>query len=184
MNPVIQWLSLRITQVKAERDDIEAKFIAISEKKAEVNEKLRALEIGLEDARRTSGVLTPLIADSGQSQDEQVESDPRTFTFVLHKSMYNRGYINIPRASDHLVVQENNSTIRLLLPSGDYLKARLNRELNRNGTARIVGNAPLRDWFKESFVVSDGVVVHIIDPHQIQLNATRRESETTHSTLL
>jgi hypothetical protein len=32
--------------------------------------------------------------------------------------------------------------------------------------------------------VSDGVVGHIIDPHQIQLNATRRESETTHSTLL
>ena len=175
MNPVIEWLNLRITQLKTEREEIESRFVSISEKKAEVEAKLRALEIGLEDARRTSGVLTPLITDSNYTQDEEQENDPRTFAIVLHKSMYNRGYFNVPRASDHLVAEDEICTVRLLLPSGDVLNARLNRKLNRNGTARIIGNAPLRDWFREMFYEKDKVYVHLVDQYQFQLTATKGE---------
>ena len=175
MNAVIEWHNLRITQLKAERQEIESRFVSISKKKAEVEAKLQALEIGLEDARRTSGVLTPLIADSSYAQDGERENDPRIFTIVLHKSMYSRGYFNVPRVSDHLVAEDDVCAVRLSLPSGNILNARLNRKLNRNGTARIIGNAPLRDWFREMFDVKDKVYVHVVDQYQFRLTATRGE---------
>ena len=176
MNPVTDWFEWRISQLKAERDRLDERLTSITEKKTEVEAKLNALEIASEEAQRTSGILPSVISEASSLSNEPDEGNSRTFKVVLHKSMYNFGFFNVPRAFDHLVAQTDERPVILHLHSGERLEARADRNQNTNSTARIIGRAALRNWFKRMYSMGDSILVHIVGPYKFQLIENKEES--------
>lgn len=57
-------------------------------------------------------------------------------------------------------VRTNDGPVHLRIePSGDEFQGKINRHINQNGTARILGGAKLRDWFQKNFEPMD--IVHV-----------------------
>ncbi len=108
------------------------------------------------------------------TQEELPSTDNMLFTEggtkrVLHlklwKSYYNQGFFNIPREFDHLV----EGSIVTLVFGQNSIQATVNRIANRNGTARIMGGAPLRDWFQSNYSEEDAVPVSFEAPTRLNL---------------
>jgi hypothetical protein len=54
--------------------------------------------------------------------------------------------------------------------SGEEIDAKINRAVNRNGTARVLGGAALREWFQENFKEMDEVSVDLTSTELIALD--------------
>ena len=80
------------------------------------------------------------------------------FPLVLQRTYYAQGFFNVKRDYDRYVGAEGDVEL-LLHPPGQVVVARINRSANRNGTARVIGGALLRDWFREHHV--EGAVVPV-----------------------
>lgn len=89
------------------------------------------------------------------------------FYLKLHKTYYNQGFFNIPRAFDHLVGGEGSVTLVLCSNSG--VQGRINRTANLNRTARIMGGVHLRIWFQENYSEGDTVPVRFDTPFRLIL---------------
>ena len=89
------------------------------------------------------------------------------FHLKLEKSYYARGFFNVVREFDHLV--GSGGTVTLTLRGGGDIKGTMNRTWNGNGTARIMGNAALRDWFQRNYSMGDTVPVRFPAPDHLVL---------------
>lgn len=91
------------------------------------------------------------------------------YLLTLHKAYYNQGFFNIPVDFDRFV-RSKEGALEIWL--GDRsIQAKVNRTANKNGTARIMGGVPLRDWFQTEFSMLDPVLVEFSDPESIRLTA-------------
>ena len=80
------------------------------------------------------------------------------FQLTLEKTYYTYGYFNVTRSHDQMVRKKEGPFI--LLPNGGQeLLGYVHRTANRNRTARVRGNAALRDWFQEHYHLGDTVPV-------------------------
>lgn len=91
----------------------------------------------------------------------------KTYKLKLYKTYYNKGFFNVPVDFDRFVQLEEGE---FFIQIGDeVVHGRSTRKANRNGTARIFGNAKLRDWLQENFDRYDVVSVDFLDPNRIRL---------------
>src|SRR5438128_427972 len=82
-----------------------------------------------------------------------------TFVLTLQPTYYRQGFFNVVVAYDRYV-RTAEGPVRLRLGrNGEEIKAKINRQANLNGTARILGGAKLRDWFHRNFEPMDKVNV-------------------------
>lgn len=98
------------------------------------------------------------------------------FKLKLQQTYYNQGFFNVIIDFDRYV-RPTEGPVRLRLGrNGAEVVAKLDRRANRNGTARILGGVPLREWFQENFAMMDTVSVDLSSQDLIVLERIERPS--------
>lgn len=91
------------------------------------------------------------------------------FQLVLHPTYYNNGFFNVLREFDRYVRRDEGPVTLVLGNRFQEIGARVDRNANRNGTARIIGNAPLLRWFQREYHEKDVVPVRFASPDRLVL---------------
>jgi hypothetical protein len=73
------------------------------------------------------------------------------FELTLQQTYYRHGFFNVTRELDHNVRNTEGPIDLVLGDDKQLVKGHIDRKVNQNGTARIRGGAPLRDWFQANF---------------------------------
>jgi hypothetical protein len=93
-----------------------------------------------------------------------------TFDLTLQKTYFKMGFFNVGVGYDRHV-RKTEGPVRLRLGrGGQEVEARVDRHANRNGTPRIMGGVPLRDWFQANFKPMDIVAVDLASQDAIVLD--------------
>jgi hypothetical protein len=83
------------------------------------------------------------------------------FKLTLQKTYFNKGFFNVIVDYDRYV-RNSSGPVRLRLGlSGIEIDGKINRIANNNGTARVLGGEPLRNWFQSNFEPMDTVEVDL-----------------------
>ena len=83
------------------------------------------------------------------------------FKLTLQKTYFNQGFFNVIVDYDRYV-RKANGPVRLRLGrSGIEINGKINRTVNNNGTARVLGGTALRNWFQNNFEPMDTVDVDL-----------------------
>lgn len=102
------------------------------------------------------------------------QSSERTITIALHRTYYQQGFFNVPVEYDRQF-GEHNSKIEIVLDDAtNPIAGVINRTAQRNGTARILGHAGLRDYFRSHFQPGDSISLVIESPQRIRIRSARR----------
>jgi hypothetical protein len=83
------------------------------------------------------------------------------FELTLHPTYFNHGFFNVTVDYDRYVRDQEGSVRLRLGRDGIEIEGKVNRQANRNGTPRIYGGPPLRDWFQQNFNVMETVAVDL-----------------------
>ena len=94
---------------------------------------------------------------------------PPVMPLKLEESYYEKGFFNVKVEYDQYVRQDNGYIALALRGNPNPVRGRVDRKANQNGTARVYGNKPLRDWFREQYSPLDTVSVHFDTPYQLTL---------------
>ena len=108
-------------------------------------------------------------SDAGESSGSP-ESTGTSFRLVLEKTYFAQGFFNVPVEYGRFV-RSTDGPVQLLV--GDPSRAIpgwVNRRANRNGSARIMGRAALRNWFQKCFRPMDSISVRLISLDSIRLS--------------
>lgn len=98
-----------------------------------------------------------------------------TFTIKLHKSYYDKGFINPPKdVAEHLGAHGESLTFYLGRDRPDKVEASINRHAVSNGTPRLFGRKQLAAWFQKNFALGDMVHAVIISKNEIVLEESKR----------
>ena len=87
-----------------------------------------------------------------------VISTNTVFLLRLEKTYYNQGFFNIKRDFDHLV-RRDAGPVTLVLGDSATINGVVDRSANGNGTARVMGRAPLRAWFQQNYYMGDTIPI-------------------------
>jgi hypothetical protein len=126
-------------------------------------------------------------SSSGWSQEGYMEHEPaesRTdsrsslFPLVLHPTYYNQGLFNVTVEFDHFVRRTDGSVAILLGPERRRIEGRVDRKVNNNGTARVLGGRELRDWFQRQCREGQTVYVDLSSPASMAVNLQAPSSGT------
>ncbi len=98
----------------------------------------------------------------------------RVMKIVLQRTYYKQGFFNVPVEFDRLFGPHNSKVEIVLDTATDPIEGVINRTAQRNGTARILGHAGLRNYFQSQFRPEDSVAVVIESPQRIRLRAASR----------
>lgn len=90
------------------------------------------------------------------------------FKLILHKAYYNQGFFNVTINYDRYI-NNNEGSIELRVDGEKIINGWINRSANKNGTARIMGRTPLRDFFQSNFKQGDTVAMEILSPNSIKI---------------
>jgi len=91
------------------------------------------------------------------------------YKLTLQQTYFEKGFFNVIVDYDRYV-RKTEGPVRLRLGrNGQEISASINRHVNNNGTARIMGGAALRDWFHRNFNPMDTVAVDLTSPEVIVL---------------
>ena len=90
------------------------------------------------------------------------------FLLKLHKTYYQYGCFNVRLAFDNSV-RKDAGPVSLVLQGGPEIRGHVYRTANPNGTARVFGYSPLRDWFQENYELGDTVPVVFESDKRIRL---------------
>lgn len=93
------------------------------------------------------------------------------FELKLQQSYFDHGFFNVTIDYDRYV-RKTEGTVRLRIGCCPEIQAKLSHHANRNGTARIFGGVPLRDWFHGNFERMDIVAVDLSSEGLIILDAS------------
>lgn len=90
------------------------------------------------------------------------------FVVILLEAYYNHGYFNVRVANDeHFGPHGQEITIHL--GAGRIIVGHIDREANRNGTARIIAGPDYTEWVHHHFQLGDEMTVTINGPGEITL---------------
>jgi ribonuclease VapC len=95
----------------------------------------------------------------------------RVMKIVLQRTYYQQGFFNVPVEYDRQFGPHNSKVEIVLDDAADPIDAVINRTAQRNGTARILGHAGLRNYFRFQFRPGDSVAVVIESPQRIRLRS-------------
>lgn len=83
------------------------------------------------------------------------------FNLKLQQTYFKQGFFNVVVDYDRYV-RKTDGPVRLRLGSnGTEIEAKINRQVNNNGTARILGGVSLQAWFQTNFAPMDTVSVDL-----------------------
>lgn len=83
------------------------------------------------------------------------------FKLKLQQTYFKQGFFNVVVDYDRYV-RKTDGPVRICLGrNGAEIHAKVSRHVNNNGTARILGGVPLRDWFQKNFEPMDTVTVDL-----------------------
>jgi hypothetical protein len=92
------------------------------------------------------------------------------FPLKLQQTYFKSGFFNVVVEYDRYV-RKTDGPIRLRLGrNGVEIEGRIDRTVNRNGTARVLGGIRLRDWFINNFEPMDTVAVDLTSEQAIVLD--------------
>jgi hypothetical protein len=97
------------------------------------------------------------------------------FKLRLESTYYNRGFFNVRVGFDDYVRPTAGPVTLLLGEREQQIGGYVDRTANQNGTARIFGRSPLKDWFQTNFAMYDIVDVDFLSFEIIHL----REPESS-----
>ncbi|WP_420125913.1 hypothetical protein [Longimicrobium sp.] len=98
-----------------------------------------------------------------------------TFPLTLRQTYFNEGFFYVIVDYDRYVRKAEGAVRLRLGRRGVEIEAKLDRRANMNGTARIRGGAPLRNWFHSNFEPMDIVAVDLSSEEIIILNKLTSE---------
>jgi hypothetical protein len=91
------------------------------------------------------------------------------FPLVLEKAYYRQGFFNARVEFDkHIIANETSIEIRVPECSR-VIHGRIDRQAQRNGTARIMGGAAPRDCFQAAFEQGEQVNLCILSPTLLEI---------------
>lgn len=83
------------------------------------------------------------------------------FKLTLQQTYFNQGFFNVIVDYDRYV-RKTAGPVRLRLGSfGIEIDGKINRTVNNNGTARVLGGTALRNWFQNNFEPMDTVEINL-----------------------
>lgn len=91
------------------------------------------------------------------------------FEFVLQKTYFDQGFFNVGVAYQHLFPATGSSLDIYCGQEKHLVHGRFDRSSNNNGTPRVFGYSPLRDWFREYCTVMQAIDVRVIGPSSLEL---------------
>ena len=92
------------------------------------------------------------------------------FQLTVQQTYYAQGFFNVTREFDQYVRNTEGPVDLVLGDSKQTVKGRIDRRANLNGTARIHGGAPLRDWFQANFQPLEKVKVDFSSVETIRIS--------------
>jgi len=105
------------------------------------------------------------------------ESRLPSFHLVVQKTYHRQGFFNIPVEFDRYLGPHNAAIEIYVEGVSAPIGGVINRTAQQNGTARIQGQAPLRDHFQSTVAVGDRVRVTIESPHRIRIQSLRESAK-------
>lgn len=113
------------------------------------------------------------IADEDPIRPEMVQTPIGTFSFILQPTYFKSGFFNVGASSQKLL-GNNGETIEIFLGTAmTPILGTINRRANRNGTPRIMGGTTLRDWFASVALPMSEIIVLVMSPNSISLQAKK-----------
>lgn len=94
------------------------------------------------------------------------------FKLKLQQTYFKQGFFNVIVDFDRYVRKTDGPVQLRLGRNGIQIEAKINRQVNTNGTARILGGVPLRTWFQNNFEPMDTVGVDLTSQDVIVLEKT------------
>ena len=92
------------------------------------------------------------------------------FNLKLQQTYFKQGFFNVLVDYDRYV-RKSEGPVRLQLGThGSVIEGTINRRVNNNGTARILGGTQLRHWFQTNFEPMDTVAVDLTSQDLIVLD--------------
>ena len=92
------------------------------------------------------------------------------FKLKLQQTYFKQGFFNVVIDYDRYV-RKSDGPVRLRLGrAGVEIEGKVNRDVNSNGTPRILGGPKLRDWFQQNFKLMDTVAVDLTSEEVIILD--------------
>jgi hypothetical protein len=92
------------------------------------------------------------------------------FKLKLQPTYFKQGFFNVVIDFDRYV-RKSDGPIRLRLGrTGPEIEGKINRGVNNNGTARVLGGPQLRAWFQQDFKPMDTVAVDLSSEEVIVLD--------------
>lgn len=88
-----------------------------------------------------------------ESKEARLESEAvassDSFLLTIHGTYYRTGFFNVPAAWSTLLAADQAPVTIYCGPDKHVITAKINRTANTNGTPRIMGGVPLKNWFHE-----------------------------------
>ena len=91
------------------------------------------------------------------------------FKLRLGEAYWSQGFFNVPVDFQRFLSGKAGPVDIYLGTAAQPIAGRMSRDANRNGTPRVFGNKPLRDFFQSSFRRDAFVVVEIISETVIRI---------------
>ncbi|UBM07985.1 GIY-YIG nuclease family protein [Cupriavidus metallidurans] len=104
--------------------------------------------------------------------DEALSAGAPTFQFVLQPTYFKSGFFNVTIDNQHLFPTEGGNLDIYCGPERYLVKGRFDRTANNNGTPRVHGFTPLRDWFQRNYEPMQTVTVTVLGPSAIEIGRT------------
>ena len=91
------------------------------------------------------------------------------FNLKLQQTYFRQGFFNVVVDFDRYV-RKTEGPVRIRLGrGGNEIDGRIDRQVNNNGTARVLGGVRLRNWFQQNFEPMDTVAVDLTSEDVIVL---------------
>lgn len=92
------------------------------------------------------------------------------FKLKLQQTYFKQGFFNVVIDYDRYV-RKSDGPVRLRLGrGGPEIEGKVNRQVNNNGTPRVLGGVKLRTWFQQNFKPMDTVAVDLSSEDVIVLD--------------
>lgn len=93
------------------------------------------------------------------------------FELRLEDTYWSKGFFNVPVDFQHFLSAKDGPVDIYLGAAARPISGRLTRKANRNGTPRVFGNKPLRDYFQSSFKRGGLALIEIVSETAIRIAA-------------
>ncbi|RQQ52258.1 GIY-YIG nuclease family protein [Burkholderia stagnalis] len=110
--------------------------------------------------------------DAACDIEAEMSASAPSFQFVLQPTYYKNGFFNVSVENQHLFGPQGAGIDIYCGSEKALVQGRFDRTTNSNGTPRIYGYVPLRDWFQANFEPMQPVTVRVVGPSSIELAVT------------